>query len=161
MILVTIGTSEPFDRLLAAVASLPAGEEIVAQCGDSTVRPANARCVGFLEFDELTALVARARIAIMHAGAGSVLTALAAGRRPIVVPRLRRYGEAIDDHQVEFGRSLAAAGLVTMVEDPAGLAEAVTTAPGAAAARAGDGRLARDIGDYLRGHLRQAAGGGA
>jgi len=157
VILVTIGTSDPFDRLLAAVATLPAGEQIVAQCGDSTVRPANARCVSFLDFDELTALVADARVVIMHAGAGSVLTALATGRRPIVVPRLHRHGEAVDDHQVEFGRSLAAAGLVTMVDDPAGLAEAVATAPGAAAARAGDGRLARDIGAYLRGRLQPAA----
>jgi UDP-N-acetylglucosamine transferase subunit ALG13 len=159
VLFVTIGTSDPFDRLLAAVAALPPGEEIVAQCGDSAVRPANASCVGFLGFEELTGLVARARIVVMHAGAGSVLTALAAGRRPVVVPRLRRFGEAVDDHQVEFGRSLAAAGLVTMVEDPAGLPEAIAGAPTRPAARAADGRLAGEISDQLRGRLRPAAGG--
>lgn len=159
MILVTIGTSDPFDRLLAAVALLPPGEEIVAQCGDSSVRPANARCVGFLAFDELTDLVGRARVVVMHAGAGSVLTALAAGRRPIVIPRLRRHGEAVDDHQVEFGRSLAAAGLVTMVEDPAGLPAAVVGAPTVPTARAEDGRLAGEISAYLRGRLRPTASG--
>jgi exopolysaccharide biosynthesis glucuronosyltransferase PssE len=161
VILVTIGTSDPFDRLLAAVARLPRGEQVVAQCGTSTVRPGNARCVGFLAYDELAELVTAARVVVMHAGAGSVLTALAAGRRPIVVPRLARYGEAVDDHQVEFGRALAAAGLVTMVEDPDDLPGAVETAPAAAAHRAGDGRLARELGTYLHSRLRTAADGGA
>jgi UDP-N-acetylglucosamine transferase subunit ALG13 len=161
VILVTIGTSDPFDRLLAAVEGLPPGEEVVAQCGNSTVRPRNARCVTFLPFDELTKLVAETRVVIMHAGAGSVLTALAAGRRPIAVPRMRRYGEAVDDHQVEFGRSLAAAGLVTMVEDPADLAQAVAAAPAAPAGREGDGRLARDIGAYLLDRLQPTPNGRA
>jgi UDP-N-acetylglucosamine transferase subunit ALG13 len=159
VILVTIGTSDPFDRLLAAVARLPTGEEIVAQCGASIVRPANARCVSFLGFDELNALIKSARIVVTHAGAGSVLTALAAGRRPVVVPRLRRYGEAVDDHQVEFGRSLAVAGLVTMVEDPVDLPGAITAAPAAPASRTHDGRLAGEIAAYLRGHLQPASSG--
>lgn len=158
MILVTIGTSDPFDRLLAAVALLPPGEEIVAQCGDSTVRPANARCVSFLGFGELNALIVSARIVVTHAGAGSVITALSAGRRPIVVPRLRRYGEAVDDHQVEFGRSLAAAGLATIVENPSALPAAVESAPTIPAARDLDGRLADEISAYLRDCLRPAAG---
>jgi UDP-N-acetylglucosamine transferase subunit ALG13 len=159
VILVTIGTSDPFDRLLAAVAKLPPGEEIVAQCGDSTVRPANARCVSFLGFDELNALILAARVVVMHAGAGSVLTAHAAGRRPVVVPRLRRYGEAVDDHQVEFGRSLAAAELVTLVEDPDDLPGVIAAAPAAPAARGHDGRLAGEIATYLRGHLQPASSG--
>ena len=29
-----------------------------------------------------------------------MLTALTLGRRPVVVPRLRRFGEAVDDHQL-------------------------------------------------------------
>jgi UDP-N-acetylglucosamine transferase subunit ALG13 len=118
VILVTIGTSDPFDRLLAAVAGLPAGEEIVAQCGASTVRPGNAACVDFLTCDEFVEQVARARVVVTHAGAGSTMVALANGKRPIVVPRLRRYGEAVDDHQLHFARRLAERGLVTLAEDP-------------------------------------------
>jgi UDP-N-acetylglucosamine transferase subunit ALG13 len=107
-------------------------------------------------FGELNALIASARVVVTHAGAGSVITALSAGRRPIVVPRLRRYGEAVDDHQVEFGRSLAAAGLATMVEDPSDLAAAIATAATVPAARDPDGRLAVEIAAYLRDHLRPA-----
>ena len=53
-------------------------------------------------FDELVEHVRRARVVVSHAGVGSVLTALANGKRPVVVPRLHRFGEAVDDHQLPF-----------------------------------------------------------
>ncbi len=160
VILVTIGTSDPFDRLLAAVAKLPPGEEIVAQCGDSTVRP------GQRPLRELPP-VRRAERAHRWPPASSSCTpaparcstAHAAGRRPVVVPRLRRHGEAVDDHQVEFGRSLAEAELVTLVEDPDDLPGVIAAAPAAPAARGHDGRLAGEIATYLRGHLQPASSG--
>jgi UDP-N-acetylglucosamine transferase subunit ALG13 len=63
-------------------------------------------------------LVRRARVVVCHAGVGTILTALANGRRPIVVPRLARHGEAVDDHQVALARRLADVGLVLLAEDP-------------------------------------------
>jgi UDP-N-acetylglucosamine transferase subunit ALG13 len=62
---------------------------------------------------------------VCHAGIGSVAVALAHGRRPIIVPRLHRFGEAVDDHQVFFARRLEAAGLATVVEDLDRLPEVV------------------------------------
>jgi UDP-N-acetylglucosamine transferase subunit ALG13 len=157
VILVTIGTSDPFDRLLAAVGNLRSTEEIVAQCGASTVRPHNARCVDFLAFDELTELMAAARIVVTHAGAGSVMTALAAGKLPIAVPRLRRHGEAVDDHQLEFGRRLDSAGLLTLVEDPAELGKAIGAARIGGLERHADGALARDIRGFIERRVRVQA----
>jgi UDP-N-acetylglucosamine transferase subunit ALG13 len=157
VILVTIGTSDPFDRLLAAVGTLGTAEEIVAQCGASTVRPHNARCVDFLAFDELTELMATARIVVTHAGAGSVMTALAAGRLPVAVPRLRRHGEAVDDHQLEFGRRLDSAGLLTLVEDPANLGDAIAAAHSGGLERHVDGALARDIRGFIESRVRVQA----
>src|SRR5688572_12463987 len=87
MILVTIGTSEPFDRLLRAIAELEFDEPLVVQYGDSKTRPARARCVSFLSFDELVQLVRDARVVITHAGAGTVLACAFNGKRPVVVPR--------------------------------------------------------------------------
>jgi UDP-N-acetylglucosamine transferase subunit ALG13 len=117
-VLVTVGTSEaPFDRLLEAVSRLEVGEHVIVQHGSSTVKPEGAECVDFLPFDELDALTCSARVVVCHAGIGSVAGALAHGRRPIVVPRLRRHGEAVDDHQVHFARRLSAAGLATVVDD--------------------------------------------
>lgn len=150
MIFVTLGTSEPFDRLLAALGPLPAGEELVVQLGASTVHPAGARCVEFLAYDEVVDLMRRARVVVTHAGAGSVLAARAQGKVPVVVPRLHRHGEAVDDHQVQFGRRLHRAGLVTLVEDPASLPAALEARPGAAVPAAGPGRLVEELRSYLR-----------
>lgn len=126
MIVVTVGTNEArFDRLLRAVAELDVDEPLFVQHGPSDVRPPNAECVDYLSFAELVERLRRARVVVTHAGVGSVVSALSAGKVPIVVPRLRRFGEAVDDHQVPFGRLLERQQLVRFVEDPARLAAAV------------------------------------
>jgi len=150
MILVTVGTAEPFDRLLRAVADLDGEEPIVVQYGVSTIRPERATCVSFMPFDELVALIRDARVVVTAAGVGTVMTVLAGGKRPIVVPRLKRHGEAVDDHQLAFARRVAEAGLVTIVEDESRLGAAVSdTATASAPPMLGENRLAADLRDYL------------
>jgi UDP-N-acetylglucosamine transferase subunit ALG13 len=124
-VLITVGTNEaPFDRLVHAAAGL--GEEpVVVQHGASNVRPHGARCLDYLPFDDLDRLIGSSRVVVTHAGIGSVATALSHGRRPVIVPRLRRLGEAVDDHQVFFARKLEEAGLATVIEDVARLPAAV------------------------------------
>jgi UDP-N-acetylglucosamine transferase subunit ALG13 len=141
MIFVTVGTYDaPFDRLLEALASLPPGEELVVQHGSSAVRPAGAQCFDFGPFDDVVAHVRAARVVIAHAGVGSVMIALANGRRPVVMPRLGRFGETSDDHQLAFARRLAEAGLVRLVEHARELADAVAE-DAAAPQLTGSGRL--------------------
>jgi UDP-N-acetylglucosamine transferase subunit ALG13 len=109
MIFVTVGTNEArFDRLLHAFEWGPLDEELVVQHGPSPIRPRGATCVDYLPYDELGATVRRARVVVTHAGVGSIMTALANGKRPVVVPRLRRFGEAVDDHQMQLGLRLHA-----------------------------------------------------
>ena len=120
MILVTVGTSEtPFDRLLEAfdMDDRP-DEEVIVQHGPSSVRPRGTSCVDFLPYDQLVDTIRRARLVVTHAGVGSIMTTLANGKRPIVVPRLHRFDEAVDDHQLALGRRLADSGLVVLVERP-------------------------------------------
>lgn len=121
MIFVTIGATAPFDRLLQALEPLT-GEELVVQCGASP-GPKHATCVEYLPFDELGEHIRRARVVISHAGVGTIMRTLAAGKRPLVVPRRAQFGEAVDDHQVELARRLDDLGLVTLVEDPATLVD--------------------------------------
>ena len=118
MIVVTVGTNEArFDRLIAAAAPLAQDEELFVQHGPSPVRPDGAACVDYVGFDELLEQMRAARVVVTHAGVGSVISALSVGQLPVVVPRLQRHGEAVDDHQVPFGRRLRDAGLVELVED--------------------------------------------
>jgi beta-1,4-N-acetylglucosaminyltransferase len=131
MILVTVGVSNlPFDRLVGAVDELGAdGEAIVAQCGPARVRPRRATCFDYLPFAELEEWVAKARVVVCHAGIGSVAMCVSTGIHPVVVPRLKRLGESVDEHQLSFGRRLGELGLATVVEDVSELARAVRSTP--------------------------------
>jgi len=162
VIFVTVGTNEaPFDRLVSGVSGLAEREEVVVQHGASDVRPEGVTCIGFLPFDELVELVRRARVVVTHAGVGSIMVALSQGKRPIVVPRLSRFGEAVDDHQVPFARRLAERGLVVVVEDPSLLPSTIDD-DHVAAGLESTGRLglAQDLATYLHSLVEAAAPGG-
>ena len=148
MIFVTLGTQAyPFDRLLSGLEGVE--EELIVQAGPSTRRPAGALWFDYLDYTPLLEYVRQARIVVAHAGIGTVMTVVAEGKRPVVVPRLRRYGEAVDDHQVPIARRLADAGLVRLVEDPETLAAALVEAPLAPASFSGQGGIAADLRAYL------------
>ncbi len=89
---------------------------------------------------------------ITHAGVGSILITLMNGKRPIVVPRLARFREHVDDHQLELARRLSEIGVVRLVEDLDHLVRAVqaedTVSPMPPAVQPGD--LVRDLADFLR-----------
>ena len=153
MILVTVGSSRfPFDRLLRAVDLLPRDEEIVVQHGPSEVRPSGARCVPFIPFDSLGELVREARLVVTHAGVGSILLALSHGKQPLVVPRLRRFGETVDDHQLESARRFGRDDLVTLVEDPQELAGVIASLDGTTRPdrRQEDVPLVQELRRYIR-----------
>ena len=121
MIFVTIGSAEPFDRLLRALEQLPGDERVIVQGGATTLRPSRFEIRDFMAFDELVAQVRAARVVVSHAGVGTILAVRACGKRPVVVPRLRRLGEAVDDHQLDFARRLADLNQVVLVENLAEL----------------------------------------
>lgn len=117
-----------FDRFLHALESLP-GEELIVQHGPGKP-PANAaRAVPWMTFAEVFEQMERADRVVSHAGAGTVLCAAQAGQIPIVLPRLHRFGETVDDHQLELARRLAEDGHLIVVEDAVELAAATVAAP--------------------------------
>jgi UDP-N-acetylglucosamine transferase subunit ALG13 len=150
MIFVTVGTNEtPFDRLVQACEPLAREEVVVVQRGSSAFEPAGVTCVDFLPFEELVQHVRRARVVVTHAGVGSVIVALANGKRPVVVPRLRRFGEAVDDHQLALGRRFEQEGLVRLVEDPTLLSDAVRQTADIAPSLERGSNLVHELRDYL------------
>jgi UDP-N-acetylglucosamine transferase subunit ALG13 len=151
MIFVTVGTNEArFDRLLRAVAELPHDEQFVVQHGHSSpLGPRHAELVDFLSFEAMVETIRRARVVVTHSGVGSVMVSLANAKRPIVVPRRKSFGEAVDDHQLQLGRRFAEVGLVTLVEEPAALGEALTREHEAASVVPSSSSLAVDLGSFL------------
>jgi UDP-N-acetylglucosamine transferase subunit ALG13 len=113
-ILVTLGMSESYgfrallERVLAVA---PPGAEVTWQTGSTDVEglPIDAR--RSMPSAELDAALERADVVVSHAGTGSSIAALRAGKVPVLVPRRAARGEHVDDHQEEIALELAGRGL--------------------------------------------------
>jgi UDP-N-acetylglucosamine transferase subunit ALG13 len=130
LIFATVGShpSFKFDRLLRALESVKT-DDLVVQYGPGDP-PANARrAERWMPFEEILAQMARASCVVSHGGVGTILCAVRAGRVPVVLPRLRRFAETVDDHQLELARALAETDRVILVEDATELADAIGRAP--------------------------------
>ena len=103
MIFVTLGSQKfQFNRLLKAVDELRTDEEIFAQIGYSDYKPQNYKYKEFLDRDEFAAWEDKADIVITHGGTGAIIGAVKKGKKVIAVPRLAKYGEHVDDHQMQL-----------------------------------------------------------
>lgn len=117
MIFVTVGTHEQsFDRLVRAVDELKErqviSDEVFIQKGYSSYEPRFCGCADFIRFDEMLSRIAGADLVITHGGTGSIMLVLYNGKIPLVMPRQKRYGEHIDDHQVRFCEKMTGKGKV-------------------------------------------------
>ncbi|MEW6058619.1 MAG: sulfotransferase [Actinomycetota bacterium] len=123
LVLVTVGTDAfAFDRLMRWLqAWLGAGgsdrARVLVQCGSSTP-PDGAESVTFLPYADLQAAEGRAVAVVCHGAGPTILEILEHQLVPIVVPRRRAFGEAVDDHQVLFTKRLASEGRA-MIADSA------------------------------------------
>ena len=107
MIFVTVGTHEQqFDRLVQQVDLLKKGgvitEDVMIQTGFSTYEPMYCMWSKLLSFKEMQKYLEEARIVITHGGPSSFIAPLQIGKIPIVVPRQKKYGEHVNDHQLSF-----------------------------------------------------------
>jgi UDP-N-acetylglucosamine transferase subunit ALG13 len=123
-VVVTVGsaTQYPFRRLFEHLAPLLAPDGVLAQTtglpvevlwqtADTPVDDLPIRATPVLPAAELGAALGKADIVISHAGTGSALATLNAGRYPILATRDSARGEQIDDHQHELATELARRGL--------------------------------------------------
>jgi beta-1,4-N-acetylglucosaminyltransferase len=113
VIFVTVGLHPGgFDRLVQAADQMAAlvREKVVIQCGGTHYRPRFSQYFDFADEPVMQQWLSKARVVVTHGGAGSILNALQAGKPLVVVPRLKRSGEAIDDHQLELAEALSQKG---------------------------------------------------
>ena len=107
MIFVTLGSQKfQFNRLLKAVDDLIERkiitDNVFAQVGYSDYRPQNYNFKLFLERKEFAQMEANSDVIITHGGSGAIIGAIKKGKKVIAVPRLAKYGEHVDDHQVQL-----------------------------------------------------------
>lgn len=131
MIFVTVGNSNiGFERLIKAMDTLTPKlpYEVIMQIGSSSYIPINAKWFRYSDYETMLEYFKNAKVIITHAGAGTILDILMLGKKPIVVPRLKKFGEHIDDHQLEIVRALEERGLVIPVYYIEKLGEAILDA---------------------------------
>jgi len=118
MIYVTVGTdNHDFSRLIEAMDELNTKEKVVIQLGNTTYRPKNKEWFTFESNERIEELYIKSDVIITHAGAGSIIRSLKNGKVPIVVPRLKKYGEHINNHQMDIASALAKRGKIVVVEN--------------------------------------------
>ena len=133
LIVVTVGnTVQGFDRLMRAIEEMRntvlKGEDVFVQYGNSRIVPSNCMAVAFVSRDEFDRLIREASLVITHGGAGSIGKCLLAGKKPVVVPRRKAFGEHVNDHQFELVRKLEGQGRIYTVYDIASLPDVVWSA---------------------------------
>jgi len=106
MIFLTIGTHEPFDRLVRAVdtwcAAQTSGQTLFGQItapGAGGYVPKHFEWVSRLAPVDYAARFSEADLIVSHAGMGSILTALQAAKPIVILPRRGYLRETRNDHQ--------------------------------------------------------------
>ena len=114
----------PFDRLISAVdrwAGHTGRDDVFAQIGTTKMKPVHIRWTPFLEPNAFTMAVRDADAIVAHAGMGSILTALAASKPIIVVPRRGDLRETRNDHQIATAKKLGSREGIHVAMDEAEL----------------------------------------
>jgi len=125
---VSIGNGKQyFSRLLNAVEAcadlLP--QPVLVQCGHTPFVSKKLDVIDFVSMDDFIRYVHNAEMLILHAGAGSVLHAINAGKHPILMPRSKKFDEIVNEHQVSLASTLHDAEKAIMVDNEQELKTAI------------------------------------
>ncbi len=117
MIFVTVGTQDNhFVRLLKSVDELiykcNIKEEVIAQIGCTKYTPIGFNAVDFISEVRFKELVLKSNLIISHAGSGALFNGIKLNKKIIAVARLKKYGEMINDHQLELVNKLSKEGYI-------------------------------------------------
>lgn len=130
---VPLGTQKfQFNRLIKALNALVEKgvfkpEEIVMQSSLYEVEPmfTHYELIPASKFEEL---IEKAELVITHSGVNSIISCMKRKKPLIIVPRLKKYGEHVDNHQVEIAQLMKQKFDVIVVEDMKDLEGAIKEA---------------------------------
>ena len=107
MIFVTLGSQKfQFNRLLIEIDRLvdegKINEEVFAQIGYSDYKPKNYEFKEFLDREQFSEFMDKCDTVITHGGTGAIVGAVKREKKVIAIPRLAKFGEHVDDHQLQI-----------------------------------------------------------
>ena len=117
MILAMVGTQKlPFTRLLREIDELiihaDISDEVIVQTGSTKYEQKKFISYNYIDEQSLLEYINKAEVIITHGGCGSIFNAILAGKKIIAVARLSKYGEMVDDHQLELITKLSKDGYI-------------------------------------------------
>lgn len=129
MIFVTVGSQKfQFDRLLKKIDELIAEniiqDEVFAQIGASNYKPEKFTYKEYLDKSEFDDAIDKCSLVITHGGTGVIIGAVKKGKKVIAIPRLKKYGEHVDDHQIQLLEQFSSLGIIEYCRDTEGLKSA-------------------------------------
>lgn len=130
MILVMLGTQKnDFSRLLKEIEKcIEEGiikENVVVQAGATKYKTDKMQIFDLIAKEELDKKKEEARIIITHGGVGSIVGALKMKKKIIAVPRLKEYGEHVNDHQKQIVENFDKQGYIKGVFEVRNLKKAL------------------------------------
>jgi UDP-N-acetylglucosamine transferase subunit ALG13 len=159
MIFVTVGSQEPFDRLIRTVDEWAASRsrtDVFAQIASSDFEPRHIKFTRFIEPAEFNRVMQETRLIVAHAGMGSIISALELGKPIVVMPRRAEFRETRNDHQVATAERFGAQGRILVAADerdlPEKLDQALTLGDSARIETQASPRLIATIRSFLDGH---------
>ena len=122
MILVMLGTqNNDFHRLLFEIEkNIEIGiinEEVIVQAGFTKYKSNKMKIFDVTSKENLSKLINRANLIITHAGVGSIEMSLEQNKKVIAVPRLKKYGEHVNDHQKDIEQEFNKRGWLIGIND--------------------------------------------
>ena len=122
MIFVTLGTQDkPFNRLLEAVQKQIDNKKIkgkvIVQAGCTKFESKDMEIFDLIDRDKFADLMKSCDILITHGGVGSIITGLKNDKKVIAAPRLAKYKEHTNDHQLQIIEKFSDTGLILPLYD--------------------------------------------
>lgn len=122
MILVLLGTqNKPFSRILKAISKeINNGnikDKVIAQIGCTEFDDQNMELFDYKDKEELNKLIKKADVVITHGGVGTIIECLDYNKKIIAVPRLKKYKEHTNDHQLQIVEEFSKLGFIKALND--------------------------------------------
>ena len=120
MVFVSIGTQrQQFSRLFEIIkkSNLLKNEHIIAQLGYTKCDNTKIESFKFIEEDKLKEYIQKADFVISHGGVGTIFTCLNLKKKVLVIPRLKKFKEHKNDHQLEICRELEKQGYIVYLKE--------------------------------------------
>ena len=122
MILIALGTQDkPFYRLLEAVQkqidNKKIKDKIIVQAGCSCDFKSNdMEIFDLIPLDEFDKLIEECDVLITHGGVGTIITGLKNNKKVIAAARLEKYGEHVNDHQLQIIENFTNSGYILSLD---------------------------------------------